>query len=116
MAANGYGYGNLPMDLYKMVTHDIWVPGTRADGQGDYREWGINQIKLYFKARTNNGRDIISPQGFVDHITGGGYEAVSSDGDTVTYTDHGFYWQIDGGQEPCDIANEYGACDWDYYQ
>ena len=117
MAANGYGYGNLPMDLYKMCIHDNWAPiGERADGQGDYRSWGIYKIRIYFRASTKNGRDIISPQGFVDHITGcSDYEVVYHDYDTVTYSDNGFYWQVDGLQEPCDICNELGGYDWDYY-
>ena len=91
MAANGYGYGNLPMDLYKMCIHDNWAPaGERADGQGDYTSYGIFKIKIYFRASTKNGRDIISPQGFVDHITGcSDYEVVYHDGDQVTYSDKG---------------------------
>ena len=36
-------------------------------------------------------------------------------GDQVTYSDNGFYWQIDGLQEPCDLCNELGGDDWDYY-
>ena len=117
MAANGYGYGNLPMDLYKMCIHDNWAPlGQRADGNGDYTPWGINRIKIFYKANTKNGREIISPQGFVNHITGGTDHQVEwHDYDTVTYSDGGWYWQIDGLQEPCDLCNELGGDDWDYY-
>ena len=55
MAANGYGYGNLPMDLYKMVTHDIWDYNGRANGQGDYREWGIRRIAITIDGETDGG-------------------------------------------------------------
>ena len=117
MAADGYGWGNLPMDLYKMVIHDNWAPtGERADGQGDYTPWGINKIKILYRENDWNGRDIVSPDGFVHHITKGQGVLESHDGDTVTYSDGGFYWQIDGSQEPCDICNEMGGYDWEYYQ
>ena len=115
LMASQYGMGNLPMDLYKMCVHDNWDHDGRANGQGDYTAWGIFKISLIYTIFAD--RDIISPNGFLDAVLGPdhGMQIYSCIDNTLQYTDGGFYWQVAGGQEPCDICNEHGADDWYYY-
>ena len=101
MAANGYGVGNLPMDLYKMVTYDRWVYGTRADGQGDYSQWGIYRIAAHAYLSTNDGRAIVSPTGFAAAVLGDDYndnmEIYHEEGeDNMTVFCGFFRWAVDG--------------------
>ena len=116
MAANGYGKGNLPMDLYKMVYHNNWDYNGRADGQGDYTSWGINKIRVIHIANTNDGRDIMYPDRFVKSISPDANVYWCSGG-TVAFGDGGFYWSVDGDGSlyPDNIVTSQGGDDWDYY-
>ena len=117
MAANGYGYGNLPMDIYKMVYHNNWDHNGRADGQGDYTAWGVYKVKIIYWANTSDGRDIKDGDAYVKAFDGD-YVCDSTCGDTVYYTDGGFYWVVDGdGNLDADfICNTQGGNDWAYYE
>jgi len=116
MAANGYGAGNLPMDLYKMVYHDNWDYNGRADGQGDYTPWGISKIRVLYYTSTNDGRDIYDGDKFVASIDPN-YQCLWVSGDRCCFTDGGFYWVVDGDMymDADYICNDQGGDDWDYY-
>ena len=91
MAANGYGCGNLPMDIYKMVYHDNWAPfGERADGHHDYQKWGVYRIRPYKIYHMD--RLIVSPEGLGKHLEGDGLVYELLDDTTLIVKDPGFIW------------------------
>ena len=114
MPANGYGAGNLPMDLYKMVYHNNWDYNGRADGQGDYTQWGIRKVQLYYKVDAD--RTIINPEGLCRKIFGDDMYVTWVNDDTMVCSDNGFYWSVDGDMymDPNYLMREHDAWDWSY--
>tara|TARA_R110002012_G_scaffold164449_1_gene326855 strand:+ start:345 stop:698 length:354 start_codon:yes stop_codon:yes gene_type:complete len=92
MAANGYGYGNLPMGLYKLVEY-----GTQSEGwdiDGDYEDYGVYRIHAYKIITTD--RPIVSPAGLAV-ACGGDKDSWDQWDDYTLHLGCGFWrWVVDG--------------------
>lgn len=115
MAANGYGEGNLPMGLYKLVTYDTESPGWTVNG--DYTQYGV--YKVGFSSTVRAGRPIVSPDGFAKSQ---GFSADEysweADGDTLYVSTLFWRWVTVGGYYDSNLyalAAEEGLTDWNAY-
>ena len=73
------------------------------DVEEDYTNDGIYKAYPVFSISTNNGRDIVSPEGFIDFMTSDtvldelDIDDIEADGDTVTFIcRNSWNWYSDG--------------------
>ena len=93
MAANGYGYGNLPMGLYKLVNYGTETPGQWEVG-GDYEDYGVYRIHAY--KIVNTDRPIVSPEGLAV-ACGGDKDSCGLWDDYTLHMHCGFWrWVVEG--------------------
>ena len=73
------------------------------DVETDYTNWGVYKVYPHFCIKTHNGRDVVSPEGFIRHVTAGtvlddlDIDDITGDGDYVTFIcKNSWNWAWDG--------------------
>ena len=110
-----YGYGNLPMGLYKLVNYN-----TESDGwtvEGDYNKYGVYKVAFSTSVSTNDGRRIFSADAFAKAC---GYTSdefnYSAYGDTLCVTTLSWRWVVSGDYYDSNLyalAEEEGCAGWE---